>query len=320
MKLGIQEKLTKYEIKQKALMDERSNVLSPGWWESKRGGAIGIAIARLGNTIGKRLLSKEVRPWPGAGKYGGRSEIPKAQMVARGAALLEIALEWSEYNRQLYLPVVEAFKTTEARAIWDRVAWQAKENPKRYHALMRAVYSAAPLDEMPHGVAGMFASDLLGFLGNPQDLPSLIGSTDRFIFECFNKREDIDFNTPKVVANPETGLTWAVWTRAFADAHNLDLDALGRQVPGSVADIFGKKPTTEAERQRKTHVREDHKRFGIGLVHDEAWLRDAEIWYIAKVDPGNFAAVRNLLQKYDNPKISHIIAPYNKAAGYATSH
>ncbi len=224
--------------------------------------------------------------------YGTFKPSPEDKLIAYAIVCLKTALRFSEDARQIFTLIV---------SLWELPGCQAF-----LHDLARG-------------------KEVVTKVGGNADCRDLVKYIDSLIMFGFNRKADLDNQTPKVTPGESPYLAEAISFCSMFDCLLQQPKLKGlRVVPDSEWDQFrwfyGKKPTTRMGRQVRHKINRTLREKGFIRRPKSKLFEDAEKWYKSRVNPGTIEDYVNELATQgiyvDRGRIENDIAPCDEVTGY----
>lgn len=251
--------------------------------------------------------------------------VPESRLAYAADQCLQVVLDRSEEASAAFFKVVEAYMLPACFQPMYNAAYERRGQIRSY------VNGTLKYDTR-NGNARAWPS-LVNYLGvdvadyDNADMRHLCSCINELILKCFNRKQDLDNECPKIVPDPATGepkhLVNAVSMRALIVALKADIARLDREVRGENGRILvAKELSTRKERRIKSELLNKARQQGLVLVHDSKLYAGAEVFYGCRVNPGSITDYLNELADQDPPiirdraRISLDLALYDEATGY----
>jgi hypothetical protein len=239
---------------------------------------------------------------------------------------LKHALEHEQRDKQAadciaaYQALVESWDLPGCRARIDEMAKYKEDFSTWQSALNEAVKKNKPLPDWPWEWANVLVKTDYN-----ADFHELVKRAYSFVLIAFNRKLDIENETPKIV--PGKSLLWLLAIAYSLIVHYLpyaEVEGPAVLAEESVIEYYRfcaelpVWPGSRPERWTKTAIRQTLKREGYRLKHYTAIQYGAEMWYRARVlcDKAREAADYYCIDPLD---LSERIKPYDEATGWPRS-
>ena len=253
--------------------------------------------------------------------------LPGVRLAVYAFACVEVALEHVEEEvRTTYYSVVNAWDLPGCQALINEMALSTEDISTWLRSFDGALNDNKPLADWP----SQFATVFMNTEGNA-DFIRLFQLAGYFVWTAFNRKEDLENRTPKVlpfVKDPY--LLAAVVFLALQDYLTLSPEVKGPSVWSDESqakfdqycvDILAA-PSTRKGRVLKQEVRRMLRREGYVLRHDSKIRKAAEAWYKCRVNPGRIEdyvdelANNNISADLDRRNLQNAIVPCDEATGW----
>ena len=255
--------------------------------------------------------------------YWPFERLPESKLEAYAAACVEIALKYSEDAQTIYAGIVRSWELPGCQLLIDDFVQHKQDTRTWLCDRGEAVVRNQALPEWPDGWKHVIAK-----ARDNTDFHKLLKYVTYFILIAFNRKVDLDNQTPKVSPGKSPYLAQAMVSRSLLGylAEKPEMRGPGVMPDDELDELYwfsgllAGAPTVRKEREAKHTIVQALRHEGFTLRHNTKLLDDAEKWYKSRVDPGTIEAYLNELPKEgkygDRGRIENDIAPCDEATGY----
>jgi len=233
--------------------------------------------------------------------------VPESRLAYAADQCLQVILDYSEEARATFFEVVEAYLLPGCFQPMYDVFWQRRGQIRDYTA-GALKYDTRNGNTKPWpSLVNHLGMDMADY--ENADMRQLCNCINELISKCFNRKQDLDNECPKIVPDGVTGEPWhlinAISNRALIIALKADTARLDREVRGENGRIIvAKELSTRKERRRKSELLNKARQQGLVLIHNSKLYADAVMWYRCRVNPGTIELVEQVLRCASNAESS----------------
>lgn len=251
--------------------------------------------------------------------YWPFERLPESKLQTYAMACVETALEYSEDARTIYTEIIQSWELTGCQVLINEFGQYKQDTRAWLRDRAKAVVRNQPPPDWPDSW-----KDVIARTEGNTDFHKLLKYVAYFILIAFNRKADIENQTPKILPRKSSYLAQAIVFCSLLDYLEIKPELKGpRVMPDSELTEFhwfcrtlANRATTRPSRQ----IRRNLRRQGFDLHHYSKLLDDAEKWYKCRVDPGSIEDYLNELATQgivlDRGRIENDIAPCDEATGY----
>ncbi len=255
--------------------------------------------------------------------YWPFKRLPESKLEAYAATCVETALMFSEDARQIYTGIVQSWELLGCQALIGDFA-QCKQDTRTY--LCNRAKAAVENESLPRWPDSW--NDVISKAEGNTDFHKLLKYVASFILGAFNRKVDMENQTPKVLPGKSPHLAQAIVFCSLLDYLSEKPELRGPRVI-SATELTGfhwfcrtltNNPTTRMSRQVRRQIVRTLRKKDFPLHHYSKLLNDAEKWYKSRVNPGTIEAYLSELADchiiIERGRIENDIAPCDEATGY----